>query len=80
VSGALMLDNSQLMVEAAVDGLGIAYVPEAYARAYLDEGRLVCVLEDWCEAVEGLCLYYPNNRHVPAGLRAFVEMVRGVGT
>ncbi len=48
VPGALTLDHIGLMVEAAADGLGIAYVPERSAKPYLDDGRLVTVLEDWC--------------------------------
>lgn len=76
VPGALTLDSSQLMVEAAVDGLGIAYVPEPYVRASLNDGRLVAVLEDWCPRIPGLFLYYPNNRHVPPSLRAFIDLMR----
>lgn len=76
VPGALTLDSSQLMVEAAADGLGIAYVPESYAQAYLSDGRLVTVLEEWCPNIPGLFLYYPNNRHVPPSLRAFIDLLR----
>ena len=76
VPGNLTLDNTQLMVEAAEDGLGIAYVPEDYARIALKEGRLIAVLEDWCPPVPGLFLYFSGNRHVPAALRALIEMVR----
>jgi len=76
VPGNLTLDNTQLMVEAAEDGLGIAYVPEDYARIALKEGRLIAVLEDWCPPVSGLFLYFSGNRHVPAALRALIEMVR----
>jgi len=76
VPGNLTLDNTQLMVEAAEDGLGIAYVPEDYARVALKEGRLIAVLEHWCPPVPGLFLYFSGNRHVPAALRAFIEMVR----
>ncbi len=76
VPGNLTLDNTQLMVEAAEDGLGIAYVPEDYARVALKEGRLIAVLEDWCPPVPGLFLYFSGNRHVPAALRALIEMVR----
>lgn len=79
VPGALTLDSSQLMVEAAVDGLGIAYVPESYAHAYLRDGRLVTVLEAWCPHIPGLYLYYPNNRHVPPSLRAFIDLLRELG-
>lgn len=74
--GALTLDNNALMVEAAIDGLGIAYVPEPYARAALARRRLVGVLDDWCPAIPGLFLYFPGNRHVPAGLRAFIDLVK----
>lgn len=76
VPGALTLDHIELMTEAAADGLGIAYVPERSARPYLDDGRLVMVLSDWCPSIPGLFLYYPGHRHVPAGLRAFIEVLR----
>ena len=76
VPGALTLDHIELMTEAAVDGLGIAYVPERSARPYLDEERLVIVLSDWCPSIPGLVLYYPGHRHVPAVLRAFIEVLR----
>lgn len=76
VPGALSLDHSGLMVEAAADGLGIAYVPETVARAMLDDGRLRTVLEDWCPVIPGLRLYYSGHRHVPASLRAFIDLIR----
>ena len=76
VPGVLTLDNNQLMVEAALDGVGIAYVPEPYARDALDDGRLVTVLEDWCPVIPGLFLYFPGTRHMPTSLRAFIDMVR----
>jgi len=78
VPGAVTLDHIGLMVEAAVDGLGIAYVPERVARPYLDEGCLVTVLEDWCPSIPGLFLYYPGRRHVPSALKAFIEVLREV--
>jgi DNA-binding transcriptional LysR family regulator len=76
VPGALTLDDSELMVEAAADGLGIAYVPESFAREQLDSGALVTVLEDWCPPIPGLVLYYPGQRHVPSALRAFIDVVK----
>jgi DNA-binding transcriptional LysR family regulator len=78
VPGALTLDNNQLMVEAAIDGLGIAYVPEPYARVALSDGHLVAVLEDWCPPIPGLFLYFHGTRHMPTSLRAFIDMVRAV--
>lgn len=76
VPGALTLDHSGLMVEAALDGLGIAFVPEIAARSALAEGSLVALLEDWSPGLPGLCLYYPGLRHVPPPLRAFSDAVR----
>src|SRR5690554_1981665 len=76
VPGALTLDNHQLMVEAAAASVGIAYVLEAYARPYIEKGDLVAVLESWCPYISGLTLYFPNNRHVPGSLRAFIDMAR----
>ena len=74
--GPLTLDSNTLMVEAALDGLGIAYVPEPYARAALARRRLVAVLDEWCPAIPGLFLYFPGNRHIPAGLRAFIQLLK----
>jgi DNA-binding transcriptional LysR family regulator len=65
VPGALILDHIRVMVEAAVDGLGIAYVPERAAKPYLDDARLVTVLEDWCPSIPGLFLYYPVGAMCP---------------
>ncbi|PKE32859.1 LysR family transcriptional regulator [Rahnella sp. AA] len=76
VPGSLTLDNTQLMTEAALDGLGIAYVPENYAHEALKAGRLIAVLEDWSPQIPGLFIYFSGNRHIPASLRAFIEMVR----
>ncbi|MCX5590691.1 LysR family transcriptional regulator [Alcaligenes endophyticus] len=76
VPGALTLDHHQLMVEAAAAGVGIAYVMEEYARPYIDKGNLVTVLESWCPHISGLTLYFPNNRHVPGSLRAFIDMAK----
>lgn len=74
--GHLTLDDNDLMAEAAADGIGIAFVPESYARQFLDAGRLVTVLEDWCPPIPGLTLYYPGHRHVPSALRAFIDLVK----
>ncbi|WP_331376801.1 LysR family transcriptional regulator [Sinorhizobium chiapasense] len=75
-SGALTLDDNELMAEAAANGLGIAYVPETAAGDFLAAGRLVTVLEDWCPPFSGLMLYYPGHRHVPAALRAFIDLLK----
>lgn len=75
VPGVLTLDHPELMADAAVRGLGIAYLAEHVVRDRLERGELVSVLDDWCPPIPGLCLYYSGHRHVPAGLRAFIQML-----
>lgn len=79
VPGMLTLDNMELMTQAAMDGVGIAYVSIHSAQAHLDSGRLVGVLDDWCPSIPGLFIYYPGHRLVPPGLRAFIDVVKEVG-
>jgi DNA-binding transcriptional LysR family regulator len=75
-TGALTLDNPALMLSAARAGLGLAYLTEWNVNADLEAGTLVRVLEDWTPALDGLCLYYPGRRHIPAGLRALIDVIR----
>jgi DNA-binding transcriptional LysR family regulator len=76
VDGRVMVNDADLAVRAAVDGLGIAYTGEALAEPFLRSGQLVRVLEDWSPSFEGLFLYYPGHRQVPATLRALIDMIR----
>ncbi|MGB8900685.1 MAG: LysR family transcriptional regulator [Methylocella sp.] len=76
VDGRVMVDDPDLAVRAAVDGLGIAYTIEALAEPFLRSGQLVRVLEDWSPSFEGLFLYYPGHRQVPATLRALIDIIR----
>lgn len=76
VPGSLTLDDSDLMVEAAAYGLGIAYVPESAASDDIASGRLEVLLEDWSPPFSGLMLYYPGHRHVPSALRAFIDLLK----
>lgn len=76
VRGPLTLDRDPLMVDAALAGAGIAYVSEWEVAAHLASGRLVRALDDWTPRYPGFCLYYPGHRHVPAGLRAFVQLLQ----
>lgn len=78
VTGALTLDDNALMVQAAAAGLGIAYVPQQVASRQLSDGKLIELLPDWCPLLDGLCLYYPGHRHVPSGLRAFIEVLKAL--
>jgi DNA-binding transcriptional LysR family regulator len=74
--GQLTLDHPGLMAECALKDMGIAFVSVSVVQPYLNAGQLVEVLADWCPAVAGLFLYYAGHRHVPAGLRAFIEVLK----
>jgi DNA-binding transcriptional LysR family regulator len=75
VAGSLTLGDPGLMVEAALDGAGIAFAFESQVQHLVAAHRLVRVLEDWCPYYSGFYLYYPGRRQVPAALRAFVDFV-----
>jgi DNA-binding transcriptional LysR family regulator len=76
VSGRLTLDDSGLIREAVLGGYGLAYVSEWDVADDLHDGRLVQLLADWTPPYPGVCLYYPGRRHVPAGLRAFIDFIQ----
>jgi DNA-binding transcriptional LysR family regulator len=76
VPGRLAVNTPELAVRAALDGLGIAYVPEGVAEPFLRAGQLVRVLESWSTPAHALFLFYHGRRQVPTALRAFIDMVR----
>lgn len=76
VNGPMTLGNLNSMIEAALAGIGVAWVPESQVAEHLADGRLVALLREWSVAMPGLALYYPANRHPPAPLRLFVQAVR----
>ena len=76
VEGPLDVGEMPLMVRAAEDGIGLAYVYEQSAALALAAGRLVTVLDDWRPPEPGFFLYYPSRRLVPAGLRAFIDLLQ----
>jgi DNA-binding transcriptional LysR family regulator len=76
VKGSLVLGSDELAVRAAREGLGLAYVSEWQVEKELASGALVRVLEDWTPPYPGLCIYYPSRRHLPAALRAFLEIAK----
>jgi DNA-binding transcriptional LysR family regulator len=78
VPGQLTLDEDRLMLDAAIEGVGIAFIPESAARAAIAGRKLSVVLDEWCPRFPGLCLYYPGHRQVRSGLRAFVDVLKQV--
>jgi DNA-binding transcriptional LysR family regulator len=75
VSGRLTLDDSDLILRAARDGAGLAYLNEWQVAEDLAAGCLQKVLVDWTTPYPGLCLYYPGRRNIPAKLRCFVNLI-----
>lgn len=76
VDGRVLIDDGHMMVEAAVAGLGLAYVPESFVREHLAARRLVRVLDRYCLPFPGYFLYYPSRRHIAPKLAALVEALR----
>jgi hypothetical protein len=73
VEGQLVFNATAPMLEAALAGLGLAYVTEDSAQAHLAEGRLVRVLADWCPPYSGYHLYYPSRRQPTPAFTLLVD-------
>lgn len=76
VEGQLVFNTIMPVLDAAVDGLGLAYLPLDLARPYLEDGLLVEVLADWCPYFQGYHLFYPNRRQASPAFAALVEALR----
>ncbi|QND66403.1 hypothetical protein HB777_22465 [Mesorhizobium loti] len=76
VNGPVVLDDPDLMLAAALDGVGIAYTNEHDIREAAASGLLVRTLQPWCPTYQGFFLYYSGRRQPPAALVAFIEMMR----
>lgn len=76
VNGPMTLQNMDLMLEAAVAGIGLAYMTERRAAEEVAAGRLQSVLADWSPPFAGLCLYFPSRRHLPPATRVFIDLAR----
>jgi DNA-binding transcriptional LysR family regulator len=76
VEGQLIFNNIGLRLASALQGLGLAYMPEDQALPYIVEGRLIRVLEDWCPLFPGYHLYYPSRRHSSPAFSLLVDALR----
>ncbi len=79
VDGQLVFNSTPLILKAALDGAGLAYLPEDRVKPYIADGRLVGVLDDWCEPFSGYHLYYPSRRQNSPAFALLVEALRYKG-
>jgi DNA-binding transcriptional LysR family regulator len=78
--GQLVFNSLSMRLSSALDGLGVAYIPEDQALPYIADGRLVRVLEDWCPYFPGYHLYYPSRRHSSPALALLADNLRYRGS
>jgi DNA-binding transcriptional LysR family regulator len=76
VEGQLVFNGTFQMLNAALAGFGLAYVPEDLVRPHIAKGRLKRVLGDWCPLYAGYHLYYPSRRQSSAAFSLLVEAIR----
>jgi DNA-binding transcriptional LysR family regulator len=76
VDGQLTFNGTPQMLNAALSGFGLAYLPEDLAQPYLDKRRLKRVLVDWCQPYTGYHLYYPSRRQPSAAFALMVDALR----
>lgn len=76
VEGQLTFNATAQMLNAALSGLGLTYVPEGLAQRHIAKGRLKRVLEDWCPPFSGYHLWYPSRRQSSAAFALVVEALR----
>ncbi|WP_427308195.1 LysR family transcriptional regulator [Cupriavidus sp. H39] len=76
VDGQAVFNNTFLMLQAALDGVGFAYVPFDLVAPHIQAGRLVPMLEDWWPVFPGYHLYYANRRQLPPALALVIEALR----
>lgn len=72
----LVTSDASLMIRAAIDGLGIAYVDELSAGPAIAANQLVVLLEDYLPRVPGLFLYFPERARTQAKIRALIDVLR----
>ena len=76
VEGQLTLNNLPQRIDAAENGLGLAYVPEDTVQEAIAQGRLITVLQEWCPTFDGYHLYYPGRRQHTTAFALLVEALR----
>jgi DNA-binding transcriptional LysR family regulator len=76
VEGQLVFNSAGLLLQGALNGLGLAYLTEGHVQPYVSQGRLVKALSDWCAPFPGYHLYYPSRRQPSPAFALLVEALR----
>lgn len=76
VEGQVTFNDSRAMIDAAVKGFGIAYVPEDMVKVHIRSGELLIVLDDWSPKFDGYYIYYPTSRQNSAAFKVIVDALR----
>jgi DNA-binding transcriptional LysR family regulator len=76
VEGQLVFNSLALILNAALAGFGLAYLPEDFVRPHVADGRLSIVLDEWCPPFSGYHLYYPSRRQLSPAFALLVDALR----
>ncbi|AIR62300.1 LysR family transcriptional regulator [Cedecea neteri] len=76
VNGPVVVDDLDIALDMALNGVGLAYVLREMAEPYLKSGKLISVLDDWLPELPGFHLYFPNRKHPSAAFRAFLDFLK----
>ena len=76
VDGQLVFNSSGALLQAALQGLGLAYLTESQVQPFLSSGELVRVLADWCPPFSGYHLYYPSRRQSSPAFSLLIDALR----
>lgn len=76
VEGPIIFNSIKPMVDAALSGFGIAFVPQSSVDEHVRSGRLIQVLQEWCPPIPGFHLYYPSRRHNSPAFQIVLDALR----
>lgn len=76
VDSVMTANDTDLLLEGALRGCGVALLVESRVEKHIADGSLQRVLMDWCRPFPGFQLYYPSRRHMPAAMRTFIEWMK----
>lgn len=76
VDSVMTVNDTNLLLDGALRGCGVALLVESLVVKHIAEGALERVLADWCKPFSGFQLYYPSRRHMPAAMRTFIDWMK----